>query len=112
MEFLIYYQLRIRMSTEGVNGPIEGVPSEFDYFENTAFQTAIVSEYDQQINPTGSVHDGGPIEFVITGANLIYLNLNNSKLQVKAKITLANGNNLAAGECCGSCFIPCFQKWI
>ena len=89
------------MSSEGENAPIEGVPSELDYFENTAFQTAIVSEYDQEINPTGSVTDGGPIEFIITGANLIYLDLNNSKLQVKAKITLANGNNLANGNVVG-----------
>ena len=35
------------------------------------------------------------------GANLIYLDLNNSKLQVKAKITLANGNNLQAGNVVG-----------
>ena len=59
------------MSSEGENAPIEGVPSELDYFENTAFQTAIVSEYDQEINPTGNVTDGGPIEFVIKGAKLI-----------------------------------------
>ena len=87
---------------------------ELDYFEKTAFQTAIVSEYDQEINPTGSVQDRLPIEFVITGTNLIYLDLNNSKLQVKRKITLANGNNLAAGNVVvllTLCFIHCFQKW-
>ena len=54
------------MSREGEKAPINGVPSELDYFENTAFQTAIVSEYDQDISPNGSVQDGAPIEFVIT----------------------------------------------
>ena len=85
-----------------------------DYFENTALQTAIVSEYDQEINPTGSVTDGGPIEFIIKGANLIYLDLNNRKLQVKAKISLGNGNNLADGNVVGPVNLmlhSMFQKW-
>ena len=89
------------MSTEADNAPIEGVPSELDYFEKNAFQTAIVSEYDRDINPTGALQEGSPIEFIITGADRLYLDLNNSKLQVKVKITLANSNDLAVGNVVG-----------
>ncbi|KAF0144956.1 MAG: hypothetical protein FD143_3374, partial [Ignavibacteria bacterium] len=41
---------------------------------------------------------GGPIEFFVRGADELYLDLNNSKLEIKLKITLENGNDICSGR--------------
>ena len=44
---------------------------------------------------------GGPIEFFIRGADELYFDLNNSKLEIKLKITLENGNDRGGGDSVG-----------
>lgn len=73
---------------------MEAVPSELNLFESAAIQTAIISEYERDINPIATLQPGAPIEFLIRGADNLYLDLNNSKLEIKCKITLANGADL------------------
>ena len=43
-----------------------------------------------------SIADGSPIEFEVSGTGEVYLDLANSHLYVKAKITAADGANIAA----------------
>ena len=42
------------------------------------------------------IQPGMAIEFTVKGANDLYLNLNNSRLHVLAKITKADGTNIDA----------------
>ena len=73
---------------------MEGLPSELANFEKQAIQTAIISEYDQDHIPHSGLQPGAPIEFLIEGAPEHYLDLNDSKLELKCKITKENGDNL------------------
>ena len=44
---------------------------------------------------------GGPIKFFVQGPDEFYLDLNNSKLKIKLKIKLVNGNDLTGGDIVG-----------
>ena len=80
------------------NGPankvLETVSSEFDYFDSQVIQASIVTEYDREFN-AGNFEPGAPIEILVKGAGNLYLDLNNSKIEVKAKLMNADGTNLA-----------------
>ena len=52
----------------------------------------------EDIYPITKLKDNGPIEFVIDNASDNFLDLNNSFLKVKCKITKANGQNLAEAD--------------
>ena len=65
-----------------------GVSSEFDYFQSELVQAAVQNEFDPEFSPIAALQDGSPIEFNIKGADRLYLDLNNSKLEIKGKIVL------------------------
>lgn len=44
---------------------MESIPTEFDYFESTVIQAAILNEYDHPFGPIGTFQPGAPIEIVI-----------------------------------------------
>ena len=44
---------------------------------------------------------GRPIEFFVRGADEISLNLSKSKMEIKSKIALKNGNDLGDGDSVG-----------
>ena len=48
--------------------------------------------------PLTSIGNGGPIEFYVRGIPGKYWDLNNSKIEIKGKITKADGGILAAGD--------------
>ena len=73
---------------------MEGMLSELDYFEPPVLQLCINSEYDRAFGVGQTIVQGGPIEFYVRGADGLYLDLNNSKLEIEAKITVENGNDL------------------
>ena len=77
---------------------MEGMLSELDYFQPAVTQLSVNAEYDRVFGPGQTIVQGGPIEFFVRGADGLYLDLNNSKLEVKIKITLENGNNLGNGD--------------
>lgn len=80
---------------------MEGLLSELDYFEPQVLQMSINAEYDRVFGIGQTLVHGGPIEFFIRGADGLYLDLNNSKLEIKAKITNENGTNIAAANVVG-----------
>ena len=59
---------------------MEGMLSELDYFEPPVLQLCINSEYDRAFGVGQTIVQGGPIEFYVRGADVLYLDLNNSKL--------------------------------
>lgn len=75
---------------------LETLPSEFDYFESSVIQAAIIAEYEQPYGPVGTLQAGSPIEIAIPPSNNAYRDLNNSRLEVKCKIVNADGTDLAA----------------
>ena len=50
-----------------------------------------------EYHPLTTVSDGSPIEFDVSGTGDDYVDFANTMLYVKAKVTQANGHNLAAG---------------
>ena len=73
---------------------MEGLLSELDYFQPQVMQLSVNSEYDRVYGPGQTIVQVAPIEFFVRVADGIYLDLNNSKLEVKVKITLENGTDL------------------
>ena len=77
---------------------MEAISSELNYFEAPVIQTAVQEEYDQEISPIATIQDGAPIEFMVKGVRDLYLDLNNTKLEVCLKICETNGTALVAGD--------------
>ena len=75
-------------------GDVEGLPSELDYFEPSMYQSSILAEYDRDFNPLSTITQGAPIEFFIRGADNLYLDLNNSKYDIKLKVTKEDNSAL------------------
>ena len=67
---------------------MEGLLSELNYFESSVMQLSINAEYDRVFGTTQAIVQGSPIEFYVRGADGLYLDLNNSKLEIRLKITL------------------------
>ncbi|GAA6228945.1 uncharacterized protein F54H12.2-like [Lates japonicus] len=58
-------------------------------------QLSIDDKIYTEISPLSAIADGGPIEFFIPGDGDKYLDLNNTLLHLRVKITNANGTDLA-----------------
>ena len=84
-------------STEG-RETIDALSSEFDYFDQPTLQTAIENEYDHYLGPLATLQAGAPIEFLYKGIPRTFVDLNNSKLEIKCKLTLENGHDLTAND--------------
>jgi len=67
-----------------------------------------------EYHPLTTASDGSPIKFDVSGTGDDYVDFANNMLYVKAKITQANGHNLAAGAEVGPMnlfYTVCFHKW-
>ncbi len=73
----------------------ECVKSELDLFSVPPTQTSIESGGWVEYNPISSITDATPIEFVIGGSGQDYVDLANTQLFVRAKITRAGGEAIA-----------------
>ena len=74
----------------------ECVKTELDLFSLPLTQTSIEKCSYQEIPPVSAISDTGPIEFFVTGSSEDYMDLNNTFIYMRAKITRANGANLPA----------------
>ena len=72
----------------------EGLKSELDLFTVPLTQTAIIDSHTVHHQPVSSLDSGGPIEFVVPGSGDDYLDLADTKLHVRAKVTRADGSDL------------------
>ena len=75
----------------------ECAKSELDIFAIPPTQTSVEKGALIPYQPIASITDGGPIEFYIPGAGDEYIDLAQTQLYVRAKITNADGTNLVAG---------------
>ena len=74
----------------------EQITSEVDLFGSIMQQNVIENEFNREYAPLATIQPGMAIDFTVRSANDIYLDLNNSRLHVIAKITKANGRNIDA----------------
>ena len=64
-------------------------------FHGTSYSTSIENGNWVEYNPIASIADGSPIEFTVSGSGQDYLDAANTQLYVKAKITRADGADIA-----------------
>lgn len=74
----------------------ESVHTGLDLFSVPPTQTAVEEGQFVEYHPLASLSPGAPIEFAISGATSEYLDLSNTYLHVRAKVTKADGTNLDA----------------
>ena len=75
---------------------IEELTSEMDIFGSIMQHNIIENEFNREYASLAWIQHGAPIEFMVKGSNKLYLDLNNSRLHVLAKITSAVGSNIEA----------------
>lgn len=73
----------------------ECTKSELDLFSLPGTQTSTEKGSYTEYFPISTLTDGSPIEFVISGSGDEYLDLNQTQLYIQAKITKADGTDLA-----------------
>ena len=61
-------------------------------------QRRVMGDYDRICGTGQSLVHGAPIEFFLQRADELYLDINNSKLEIKLNITLESGNDLTGGD--------------
>ena len=74
----------------------EQITSEVDLFGSMMQQNVIENEFNREYSPLATIQQGVSIEFTVKGANDLYLDLNNSRLNVLVMINKADGTNIEA----------------
>ena len=74
----------------------EEIISEVNLFGSMMQQKVIKNEINREYAPLATIQLGAAIEFRVTGSIDLYLDLNNSRLHVLAKITKADWTNIDA----------------
>jgi hypothetical protein len=82
-------------------GSCECSKSELDLFSVPPTQTSVECASFVEYRPIASLADGAPIEFELTSSGDDYIDFANSYLNVKVKITRANGDDLEAADTVG-----------
>ena len=72
----------------------ECLKSELDLFESVVTQTSVGDSYYVNYYPVTSISSGGAIEFIVNVSDDIYLDLENTILYIKSKITKRDGTAL------------------
>ena len=78
------------------SSPIESMSEEVDLFGPQYIQTIVEKEFDRMYLPGTALANQQPIEFTVKRANNLYLDLNDSYMVVRVKITNADGTNIGA----------------
>ena len=80
---------------------MEGLLSELEYLEPNVTQLSVMGDYDRVFGTGQTLVQRGPIEFFLRGNDELYWDLNNSKPEIKLKITLENGTDITGGDSVG-----------
>lgn len=75
------------------NDSCECMKSELDLFTIPPTQTSIEQGQWVEYHPISQFSDNGPIEFHISGSGGEYMDLSQSQIYVKVKVTKADGSN-------------------
>ena len=74
----------------------EQITNEVDLFAPIMQQSYLLNEFNREYAPLASLQSGAPIEFIVKGADQLYMDLNSSRFLVRVKITKADGTGLDA----------------
>lgn len=80
--------------------------SQLELFSMPPTQTSIENSTVVEYNPISAIVHGLPIEFVVTGSGQEYIDIANTQLYVRAKITRANGADIVDGDIVGPINLP------
>ena len=69
----------------------EATPSSLDLFLKTSTQTAIVEGRWVEVRPINSIEETAPVDFHIDGTSEDFIDLSETYLKVKARITSDDG---------------------
>ena len=72
----------------------EQITSEIHLFGSIMQQNVIENEFNCEYDPLANIQPDMAIDFTVKSANDLYINLNNSRLHVLAKIIKADGTNI------------------
>ena len=75
---------------------MEAVGSALNLFEPFMNQTAVIGEMVQEFAPVATIIQGAPIEFQIEVSGKNYIDLNDSKLELRVKLTAPTGGDIGA----------------
>ena len=70
----------------------EAIPNSLDLFEKNAVQSAIIDAQWVEIRPVNSIEETAPVDFRIDGTSEDFIDLSETYIKVKIRITNANGN--------------------
>ena len=74
----------------------EQITGEVDLFGPIMQQNCLLNEFNRRFAPLASLAEDAPIEFLVKGADQLYLDLNDSRLHLRVKMTKADGTNMTA----------------
>ena len=72
---------------------VEATPSSLDLFRKSLIQTAIVDGTWVEVRPLNSIEETAPVDFHIDGTSEDFIDLSETYIKVKARITTADGEN-------------------
>ena len=81
---------------------MQTVGSELNLFEPFRNQTAVIGEMVQEFAPVATIFQGPPIDFQIEGSGKNYIDLKNSKLEVRVKLTTPTVGDIGTGRKVGT----------
>ena len=75
---------------------VDQITSEVDLLAPILQQTILLNKFDREFAPLASLQEGAPIQFMVKGADQLYLDLNESSLHLRVQITNADNTNIGA----------------
>ena len=63
---------------------------KLDYSQPNVMQVSVMGDYDRVFGTGQTIGHGGPIEFFVRGADVVSLDVNNSKLEIYGEFILEN----------------------
>ena len=76
---------------------MEAIGSDLHLFEKEMIQGGLGDEFIQEFGPIATIQQGAPIEFQFSGGDRNYVDLNNTKFEVRVKLTDDSGGDIATG---------------
>ena len=72
----------------------EQITGEVDLFGPIITQNCLYNEFNRKYAPFASLAEVAPIGFLVKGTDQLYLDLNDSRLHLRVKITNADGTDM------------------
>ena len=85
---------------------LEVLPGEVDFFAPFLESNILLNEFNEDFAPIATIQANTAIEFEVTGKDKHYLDLNDSYMTVRAKMTIADGVTAPGAHAVGPVNLP------